>query len=221
MVSDSLTCSAYLKEVFTGNNCVVLSGPSFATDLALGRKVSIVAASSDSYSRAQIAEVFGNDNLRVYTSSDVVGVELGGVLKNIIALGVGISDGMGLGDSARAALITRGLAEMTRFAVAKGAIKETLQGLSGLGDLLMTATSDQSRNRRFGVLLGEGLTLEEAKQQNLTVEALSSTRRIARQALELGVDMPITQVLADVLQGSLSPVAGVLRLSKRPQKSEF
>jgi glycerol-3-phosphate dehydrogenase (NAD(P)+) len=199
----------------------VLSGPCFACDLVNQVPLSLVSASFDPKIANRVASLFSNSIMRVYESTDVLGVELGGILKNIIAVAAGISDGLGLGVSTRAALITRGLAEMQRFSENLGAKKETLFGLSGLGDLVMTATSDQSRNRMFGVLVGRGASLAELNARNITVEALNSLPQVTTLAAERNVEMPIAETLLKLLGGKISPKEAVSYLIERPQKSEF
>jgi glycerol-3-phosphate dehydrogenase (NAD(P)+) len=198
-----------------------LSGPCFASDLINQVPVSLVAASLDTQVATSIASIFSNSSMRVYQSNDTVGVELGGVLKNIIALAAGVSDGLGFGVSTRAALITRGLAEMTRFAVSLGAKRETLSGLSGLGDLVMTATSDQSRNRSFGLLIGQGNSVSNLRARQITVEAVNSLSQVIDLAVTQGVEMPIAVTLAKLLEGVVTPNQAVTYLVERPQKSEF
>ena len=199
----------------------VLSGPCFARDLANHKPVGLVAASKELEYAEKVAELFANSVMRVYLSTDPLGVELGGILKNIIAVAAGISDGLDLGDSCRSALITRGLAEMTRLAKALGAEQQTLQGLSGLGDLIMTATSDLSRNRSFGLLVGKGFAIEEISRQKLTVEALSTLPRTIALAKNRSVELPIAATLLRVIGGDISPRAAVKELIERPHKIEF
>lgn len=214
------TPSVHLSRMFPNARIAVLSGPSFASDVVSAKPVSVVSASSAIRVAAQIASLFTHRKMRVYTSSDVSGVEWGGILKNIIAITAGIADGCGWGDSARAAIITRGLAEMVRFATSFGALRETLYGLSGLGDLVMTASSGLSRNRQFGFKIGS-LGLLEA--QNIcveTVEGVQSLPFVIELAKEKSIDMPLSFTLSEVLNGTISPMDGLELLLARPVKNE-
>lgn len=200
----------------------VLSGPSFAHEVALGQPTALVAASADRALTEQAVAAFHSDSLRVYTSTDPIGVEVGGAVKNVLAIATGIVDGMNLGLNARAALITRGLAEMTRLGVALGARADTFMGLSGLGDLVLTATGSLSRNRSVGLQLAEGKTL----QQILTdlghvAEGVYSAPTVWERARSLGVDMPITQAVVAVLEGRISPRDAVVALMSREAKAEY
>ncbi len=201
--------------------CGVLSGPSFAHEVALGQPTALVAASTDLTLAEQAVAAFHSDSLRVYTSTDPVGVEVGGAVKNVLAIATGIVDGMNLGLNARAALITRGLAEMTRLGVALGARPDTFMGLSGLGDLVLTATGSLSRNRTVGLQLADGKSL----QQILTdlghvAEGVYSAPTVWQRAQTLGVDMPITQAVVAVLEGRISPRDAVVALMSREAKAE-
>jgi glycerol-3-phosphate dehydrogenase (NAD(P)+) len=200
----------------------VLSGPSFALEVARGQPTALVAASTDAALTAAAVAAFHADALRVYTSADVVGVEVGGAVKNVMAIAVGILDGLPeAGLNARAALITRGLAEMTRLGVALGAQAETFMGLSGLGDLVLTATGDLSRNRRVGLLLAAGLPLAEVlRSLGHVAEGVLSAPTVLARAQQLGVDMPIAQAVVDVLQGRITPPEAVARLMSRGARSE-
>jgi glycerol-3-phosphate dehydrogenase (NAD(P)+) len=202
--------------------CGVLSGPSFALEVARGQPTALVAASADTALTAAAVAAFHGDALRVYTSADVVGVEVGGAVKNVMAIAVGILDGLPeAGLNARAALITRGLAEMTRLGVALGAQAETFMGLSGLGDLVLTATGDLSRNRRVGLLLAAGLPLNEVLQTlGHVAEGVLSAPTVLARARQLGVDMPIAQAVVDVLEGRISPPEAVARLMSRGARAE-
>ncbi|RMG41293.1 MAG: NAD(P)-dependent glycerol-3-phosphate dehydrogenase, partial [Candidatus Dadabacteria bacterium] len=178
----------------------VLSGPSFAVDVVAGKPCGVVAASEHEEDARLTANIFSHGNMRVYISTDPLGVELGGILKNVIALAAGISDGMGLGDSARAGLITRGLAEITRLAVAMGANEKTLSGLSGLGDLVMTASCDTSRNRTVGLRLGRGEKLQKIIDTLGSVaEGVKTAPLVMQLAENYGVEMPITFEMSRVL----------------------
>ena len=207
----------------------VLSGPSFAIEVARGQPTALVAASSDNALCEQAVEALHSDSLRVYTSNDPVGVEVGGAVKNVLAIATGIADGMagreggpaGLGLNARAALITRGLAEMTRLGVALGARVETFMGLSGLGDLVLTATGDLSRNRSVGLLLAQGLSLPTILADlGHVAEGVGSAPMVLRRAQALGVDMPITQAVVHVLEGSTTPAQALEQLMGRGARPE-
>jgi glycerol-3-phosphate dehydrogenase (NAD(P)+) len=199
----------------------VLSGPSFAQEVARGQPTALVAASDDAALATRTVEAFHGPMLRVYTSGDPVGVEVGGAVKNVLAIATGIADGMGLGLNARAALITRGLAEMTRLGVALGGRAETFMGLSGLGDLVLTATGDLSRNRQVGLALARGLALPQILQQlGHVAEGVLSAATVSRRAASLGVDVPITQAVVEVLEGRLAPARALRALMQRDARDE-
>ncbi len=207
----------------------VLSGPSFAIEVARGQPTALVAASNDTALCEQAVEALHSESLRVYTSNDPVGVEVGGAVKNVLAIATGIADGMagreggpaGLGLNARAALITRGLAEMTRLGVALGARVETFMGLSGLGDLVLTATGDLSRNRTVGRLLAQGLSLPAILADlGHVAEGVSTAPMVLRRAQALGVDMPITQAVVQVLDASTTPAQALEQLMGRGARPE-
>lgn len=200
----------------------VISGPSFAKDVIAERPCSVVAASRREDIARQVAEIFSGNGMRVYFSQDVIGVELGGILKNVIALAAGVADGLELGDSARVGLITRGLAEMTRLATALGADRRTLSGLSGLGDLTMTATCDTSRNRTVGLRLGRGEKLEEiVNTLGSVAEGVSSAPRILAMVKKRNLEAPITEAVVALLEGKSSTHEIMKRLIMRPVKREF
>jgi glycerol-3-phosphate dehydrogenase (NAD(P)+) len=199
----------------------VLSGPSFADEVARGRPTALVAASFDTVLCEAAVDSFHSDTLRVYTSSDPVGVEVGGAVKNVLAIATGIADGLQLGLNARAALITRGLAEMTRLGIALGAQPETFMGLSGLGDLVLTATGDLSRNRRVGLMLAAGRALPEVlRQLGHVAEGVYSATTVVQRARSLQVEMPIAEAVLDVLEGRLTPPQVVQRLMSRDARAE-
>lgn len=199
----------------------VLSGPSFALEVARGQPTALVAASTDEGLRQAAVEAFHADTLRIYTSPDPVGVEVGGAVKNVLAIATGIADGLGLGLNARAALITRGLAEMTRLGLALGARAETFMGLSGLGDLVLTATGDLSRNRKVGLRLAEGVALDQILHElGHVAEGVYSASTVLRRARESGVDMPITEAVVQMLDGRSSPRQAVEQLMGRDARSE-
>jgi glycerol-3-phosphate dehydrogenase (NAD(P)+) len=199
----------------------VLSGPSFALEVARGQPTALVAASSDAALAARAVRAFHAGALRVYSSDDPVGVEVGGAVKNVLAIATGIADGLQLGLNARAALITRGLAEMTRLGLALGARADTFMGLSGLGDLVLTATGDLSRNRRVGLMLAAGRALPDilAELGHVAEGVLSAPTVLAR-ADAAGVDMPITRAVVAVLQGRCTPVQGLQELMAREARPE-
>jgi glycerol-3-phosphate dehydrogenase (NAD(P)+) len=200
----------------------VISGPSFASDLAAARPLSIVAASRSEQTAVLVAEALSGDSLRVYASRDPLGVELGGILKNVIAIACGASDSIGFGPSARAALISRGLAEMSRLAAALGADIQTLTGLSGLGDLVMTATEDQSRNRQVGLRLGRGEKIADIiKALGSTAEGVTTAPLVQTLAATSSVVVPITDMVVELLKGEVPPLELAKRLMTRPIKSEF
>jgi glycerol-3-phosphate dehydrogenase (NAD(P)+) len=199
----------------------VLSGPSFAREVALGQPTALVAASTDATLAERAVAAFHTDALRVYTSPDPIGVEVGGAVKNVLAIATGIADGMNLGLNARAALITRGLAEMTRLGVALGARPDTFMGLSGLGDLVLTATGHLSRNRTVGLQLATGKSLAEILHDlGHVAEGVYSAATVWQRAQALGVAMPITQAVVAVLEGRLTPAAAVEALMRREAKAE-
>jgi glycerol-3-phosphate dehydrogenase (NAD(P)+) len=202
--------------------CGVLSGPSFAQEVARGKPTALVAASADAQVRAILVEVFHGAQLRVYGSDDVVGVEVGGAVKNVLAIAAGLCDGLDLGMNARAALITRGLHEMTRMGVALGARAETFTGLSGLGDLVLTATGDLSRNRRVGLALARGLSLEQTVSSlGHVAEGVFCARTVAQRAGALGIEMPICQAVDALLDGRLDPRQAVSALMAREARDEI
>jgi glycerol-3-phosphate dehydrogenase (NAD(P)+) len=194
----------------------VLSGPSFAQETALGQPTALVAASQHADVRDALVAAFHSPTLRVYANEDVVGVEVGGAVKNVMAIATGLCDGLQLGLNARAAVVTRGLAEMTRLGLALGAKAETFMGLSGLGDLVLTATGDLSRNRRVGLALAQGKTLAQAVHAlGHVAEGVYCARTVVQRANSLGVDMPIAQSVVDLLDGKMSPAQAVSDLMGR------
>jgi glycerol-3-phosphate dehydrogenase (NAD(P)+) len=200
----------------------VLSGPSFAREVALGLPTAVTVASTDPAFARDLARRFSNDSFRVYTNDDVVGVQVCGGVKNVLAIAAGIADGLGFGANARAALVTRGLAELSRLGVALGGRPETFMGLAGLGDLILTCTDDQSRNRRFGLALAAGTPAADA-QRNLgqVVEGRDNTREVMGLAAGAGVDMPICAQVSRVLFEGLAPRDAVQALMTRQPRSEL
>jgi glycerol-3-phosphate dehydrogenase (NAD(P)+) len=199
----------------------VLSGPSFALEVARGQPTALVAASAHADVRATLVEALHGPTMRIYANDDVVGVEVGGAVKNVLAIATGLCDGLGLGLNARAALVTRGLAEMQRLGMALGARSETFMGLSGLGDLVLTATGDLSRNRKVGQCLAQGMSLQQAVDSlGHVAEGVYSARTVVQRATALGVDMPISQAVVDLLDGRLQAAEVVKRLMARDPRDE-
>ena len=200
---------------------VALSGPTHAEEVALDLPTTIVSASDDEKAARTVQDVFMNTCMRVYTHFDVMGVELCGAFKNIIALATGISTGLGFGDNTRAALITRGIAEIKRLGLKMGCNAETFAGLAGIGDLIVTATSNHSRNNRCGRLIGEGLSPEEAiKQVGMVVEGINALPAAISLAKKHGVEMPITETAYDVIFNGTAPKIAVLKLMTRDKRAE-
>ena len=198
-----------------------LSGPSFAMEVATAQPTALVAASAHAKVRQLLVDAFHSASLRVYANEDIVGVEVGGAVKNVLAIATGLCDGLNLGLNARAALITRGLSEMTRLGVALGAKPETFMGLSGLGDLVLTATGDLSRNRKVGLLLAQGMDLQQAVQSlGHVAEGVYSARTVVKRAQALGLEMPIAQAVVALLDGQLKPAEAVAALMGRGAKGE-
>ena len=200
---------------------VVLSGPSHAEEVGRQMPTTVAVASKDLKLAEEVQSIFMTERFRVYTTEDVVGVELGGSLKNIIALGAGISDGMGFGDNAKAALMTRGLAETKRLGVKLGADPATFLGLTGMGDLIVTCTSMHSRNRRCGIMIGEGMDPQEATAKvGMVVEGMFTTESAYDLAVREGVDMPITTALYNVINGKISARDALELLMGRERRHE-
>jgi glycerol-3-phosphate dehydrogenase (NAD(P)+) len=199
----------------------VLSGPSFAQEVARGDPTAVVVASEDRNAAQSVQEEFSSKSLRLYTADDVVGVELGGAVKNVIAIAAGVIEGLGLGHNPMAALITRGLAEMTRLACSCGARSETLAGLAGMGDLVLTCTGNLSRNRRVGIELGKGKHLADiVGSMHMVAEGVKTTGATVEFARMHGVEMPITQQVARILGGEISPAEAIQELMERSLKTE-
>lgn len=200
----------------------VISGPSFAREVALGLPTAVTVAARDYRYGRQVAALLHGSNLRAYTSIDVIGVELGGAIKNVLAIAAGIADGLGFGANARAALITRGLAEMARLGLAVGGQRETFMGLAGIGDLVLTCTDDQSRNRRFGLAIGRGETAAAALIAiGQVVEGVVTARETVRLAQQYGVEMPIAEQVDRVLHHAQDPRRAVESLLARDPKPEL
>lgn len=205
-----------LKDVAPEAKAAILTGPSFATDIAKGLPTALTLACDDAQTLAHLQSQLMAPNLRIYRTTDTTGAELGGALKNVMAIACGAAMGAGLGESARASLITRGFAEMTRMALALGARPDTLAGLSGFGDLILTCTSDQSRNYSFGLSLGRSETFDTS----ITVEGAATARATIERANSLGIDMPITQSVVALLDQKLNVREAVTQLLARPPKEE-
>jgi glycerol-3-phosphate dehydrogenase (NAD(P)+) len=200
---------------------VVLSGPSHAEEVGRFIPTTLVTACVDLKTAEYVQDVFITDKFRVYTHHDVIGVELGGALKNIIALGVGISDGMEQGDNAKAAIMTRGLGEMAKLGVKLGAEEKTFSGLTGIGDLIVTCTSMHSRNRRCGIMIGEGTSPKEAMERvGMVVEGIFTTEAAYELAQKSGVEMPIIEAIYHIINGNIEAKDAVARLMGRPRKHE-
>jgi glycerol-3-phosphate dehydrogenase (NAD(P)+) len=210
-----------LRETLPHATQAVLSGPSFAADVARGLPAALTLATADEARGEALATALGSRTLRIYWSADTSGVQLGGAVKNVLAIAAGIVDGKGLGASAHAALVTRGFAELRRFGEVLGARPETLMGLSGLGDLLLTCGSAQSRNMSLGRALGQGQTLAAVLGSRRSVaEGVYTAAAVAKVAAEKGVDMPICRAVAAIVAGSLTVDAAIEALLSRPQRAE-
>jgi glycerol-3-phosphate dehydrogenase (NAD(P)+) len=200
----------------------VVTGPSFAKEVAAGLPTALTVHSDTAAFAQQVAEVLHGPAFRAYTGEDMLGAELGGAMKNVLAVATGVADGMNLGLNARAGLITRGLNEMLRLNLAIGGKAETLMGLAGLGDLVLTCTGDLSRNRRLGLALGRGQSIDEAVREiGQVVESIQTADEVMRQAERHGVELPISSTVRDVLKGEITPGAGLKRLMSREQKPEY
>ena len=209
------------QQVLGARPVAVLSGPTFAREVGAGLPTAMTVASVDERFAQELARCLSGPNFRAYTQTDIMGVEVGGAVKNVIAIGSGIADGMGFGANTRVALITRGLAEMMRLGVKLGAARETFMGLAGLGDLVLTCTDDQSRNRRFGMALGRGQSLAEAQNDiHQVVEGLPAARAVHMVAQRLAVDMPICQEIYRVMHEGKPVRAAVQALMGREVRSE-
>jgi glycerol-3-phosphate dehydrogenase (NAD(P)+) len=212
--------SEVIAEELPDKKVVVLSGPSHAEEVARGVPTSVVSASEDVNAALSVQEALISNNFRIYTNSDVVGVEVGGALKNVIAVASGIENGLNLGDNTRAALMTRGLAEIARLGVKLGADTKTFMGLSGLGDLIVTCMSEHSRNNRFGNLIGNGVSVAEALKTVGTVEGYYAVEIVNGMAKEYGISMPITEECYNILYKGDEPSLALKRLMSRPGRTE-
>lgn len=212
--------SQVIAEAVPAARVAVLSGPSHAEEVARGVPTTVVSASEDAATAEEVQERLMNPSFRIYVNQDVTGVELGGALKNVIALAAGVVDGLDMGDNTKAALMTRGLAEMARLGVALGAHTDTFAGLAGMGDLIVTCGSMHSRNRRAGILIGQGIPPEDAVRTVGTVEGYLAARAAWSLAQQAGVDMPITEQCYRVCYEGQSPKAALYALMGRPKKHE-
>lgn len=211
-----------VEEEYFSSHCGVLSGPSFAEEVAQGLPTALTLASGNTDFSGKIAIELHSPRLRIYTSQDVVGVETGGAVKNVITIAAGISDGIGFGHNARAALITRGLMEITRLGLGLGGNMETFMGLAGVGDLILTSTGDLSRNRRVGLMLAEGRSLDDILNQlGHVAEGVHTAQSVLRLGNQLNIEMPITQAVCSILHGNVSARTAVEVLLNREQKSEI
>jgi glycerol-3-phosphate dehydrogenase (NAD(P)+) len=216
-----LTLSQVVASEIPHATVAVMSGPSHAEEVAISMPTTNVVASRCRKTAEEIQDIFMNDVFRVYTHNDVLGVELGGAIKNVIALCAGIADGLGFGDNSKAALMTRGIAEIARLGVAMGAQRETFSGLSGIGDLIVTCTSMHSRNRRAGILIGQGVPLSEALEKvHMVVEGVKTTSAAYELAQKYNVNMPIVSEAYKVLFEGKSPKKAVTDLMLREKKRE-
>lgn len=215
------TLSQVIEDEMPNVKYGIFSGPSHAEEVSIGIPTAIVIASKDKEVQKLVQDLFMNEKMRVYTSDDVIGVELGGALKNIIAFCAGIATEINLGDNSFAALITRGLVEITRLGEAMGGKHDTFYGLSGLGDLIVTCMSEHSRNRRAGRLIGKGYTVEEAKKEiGMVIESIDNIDVAHELSRKYNIEMPIVDAVYDVLYNKLDPKDAVYRLMTRERKSE-
>lgn len=215
------TMSEVIADECKNARIAVMSGPSHAEEVAMGMPTLNVVASNDPFCAKSVQDAFMNETFRIYSSNDVKGVELGGALKNVIALCAGVTDGIGFGDNTKAALMTRGISEIARLGVSLGANIETFWGLSGIGDLIVTCTSMHSRNRRAGILIGKGMTSEQAQAEvKMVVEGISTTKAAYELSKKQGVEMPIINAAYDVLYNGASPREAVTNLMLRDKKIE-
>lgn len=214
--------SEVIEEQLPGAEIVALSGPSHAEEVSRGQPTTVVAASKSKHAALLVQDCFMNPTFRIYVNPDIIGVELGGALKNVIALAAGICDGLGLGDNTKAALMTRGITEMARLGVALGGSAQTLAGLTGIGDLIVTCTSMHSRNRRAGIFIGQGLKPSEAIQKvGMTVEGYNTTRAAYLLAQKAGIEMPIVEQCYHVLFENKDPNTAVMELMQRQKRHEI
>jgi len=218
----NLRLSQVIKEELPENDVVILSGPSHAEEVSLNIPTTVVVSSENMDKARIVQDLFINPTFRVYTNDDLVGVEIGGAVKNIIALAAGVCDGLGYGDNAKAALMTRGMAEIVRIGVKLGGKSETFLGLTGMGDLIVTCTSIHSRNRRAGYLIGSGKTTEEAiKEVGMVVEGIKACKAFYKLKEQLNIEMPITDILYKIVFEQIDVKEAVTYLMEREKKSEI
>jgi glycerol-3-phosphate dehydrogenase (NAD(P)+) len=220
-IDTGLLLHEVIEQVLPGQRYGVISGPTFASEVARGMPAALACAGNDEATTEAFAECLRTQHFRAYTTADVIGVELGGALKNVLAIAVGVADGLGFGANTRAALMTRGLAEIMRLGTRLGARPETLMGLAGLGDIILTCTDNQSRNRRFGLALGQGKTVSQAEiEVGQTVEGLRAAKAIYNKARQLQLELPIVNEVYRLLYENKSPEDAVRDLENRPQGQE-
>ena len=216
-----MTISDVVEQEIPNADVAIMCGPSHAEEVGVGLPTTVVAGARTKATAEKVQDVFMDEVFRVYTSPDVLGMELGGSLKNVIALAAGVADGLGFGDNTKAALITRGIAEISRLAIAMGAKAETIAGLTGIGDLIVTCASKHSRNRKAGMLIGQGYTMEEAtKEVKMVVEGIYSAKAARALAQKYEVDMPIIDIVNQVLFENMSAKEAVVELMEREKRSE-
>ncbi|MFH1540856.1 MAG: NAD(P)H-dependent glycerol-3-phosphate dehydrogenase [Elusimicrobiota bacterium] len=216
--------SEIIEDELNTKNIVILSGPSFAKEVAKGFPTTMVSTGNSVLAKKNseiIQKIFSTTNLKIYTNSDIIGVEVGGAIKNIIAIATGIAKGMGFGDNTAAAIVTRGLVEITRFGVKLGAKKETFSGLTGMGDLVMTAFSKNSRNRNFGELVGSGLSVKNAiKKNGMVVEGVPTAKAVMELSKKLKIEMPIVNEVYKIIFKNKNPKEAIYTLMSRSAKPE-
>ncbi|MDH5573761.1 MAG: NAD(P)-dependent glycerol-3-phosphate dehydrogenase, partial [Gammaproteobacteria bacterium] len=211
-----------IEEMGAGRIMAAVSGPTFAKEVAQQQPGAVTVASTNTDFALELARALHNDYFRAYTGTDIIGVELGGAVKNVLAIAAGAAEGLGFGANARAALIARGLAEVTRLGVALGAQTDTFTGLTGLGDLVLTCTDNQSRNRRLGLAVGQGKNTEQAMAEiGQVVEGVNTSKEVYALAQSLGIDMPITEQVCRILHHGLHPKDAVLALMQRAIRPEL
>ncbi|HUV22080.1 MAG TPA: NAD(P)H-dependent glycerol-3-phosphate dehydrogenase [Gammaproteobacteria bacterium] len=220
-IDTGLLLHEVVEQELPGYRYGIISGPTFASEVARGLPAAIACAGNHPATTAAFAELLRGRHFRAYTSSDIIGVELGGALKNVLAIAVGVADGLGFGANTRAALMTRGLSEIMRLGTRLGAEQETMMGLAGLGDIILTCTDNQSRNRRFGIAIGQGMSVAQAETEvGQTVEGLRAAKAIHNKALQLELELPIIREVYRVLYENKNPQDAVADLEKRPQGQE-
>ncbi|GAA0085451.1 NAD(P)H-dependent glycerol-3-phosphate dehydrogenase [Clostridium sp. CTA-7] len=218
----NLRLSQVIEEELPNNKAVILSGPSHAEEVAFNIPTTVVVSSRDMEAAKKVQDLFIDRNFRVYTNDDLVGVEIGGAVKNIIALAAGVCDGIGYGDNSKAALMTRGMAEIVRIGMKLGGKAETFLGLTGMGDLIVTCTSLHSRNRKAGFLIGEGKTTDQAiNEVGMVVEGIKACKAFYELKEDLNIEMPITDILYKILFQNKNPKEAVVDLMERERKNEI